>query len=159
MANRDQIIIKHQYKLLVLAVIFLLWDKTGIWYALSDSLPYKFYLLIKKRNYTPQKNSLVAIKGHNTAYVSGSNFIKVVGGIEGDRINIVNDVIWVNDLKIGKIREYTLDNKPLTPIATIVIPPGFVFVYTNHENSFDSRYLEFGLVNTRFIVGKVIPIW
>ena len=158
MVNKFKIV-NYKYKLLLLIVIAALWYKTGIWVAMSDSLPYKFYLLIKGRNYLPKKNELVAIKGHNTKYVSNTNFIKIVGGVTGDVINVVNNVIFVNSTKIGSVRQNTLDNKPLTPITTQKIPPGFMFVYATHNNSFDSRYLEFGLVNINFIVGKVIPIW
>ena len=61
--------IPHLKKLAVFFVIILLWHHSGILLAKSNSLPYKFYFLIKKRNWTPAKNQLIAIKGHNTKYV------------------------------------------------------------------------------------------
>jgi len=136
-----------------------LWYKSGILYAASDSLPYKFFWLIKKQQSFPQKNQLVAIDNHDTNYVHNVKFIKIVGGVAGDLITIVNHQIWINHTLIGKLRTHTNSQQPLTPIVNTIIPPGWIFVYATHPDSFDSRYREFGLVKIDKIIGKVIPLW
>ena len=92
----------HIGKTLLLVVVVFVWSKSGILYAASDSLPYKVYWLIKDRNFTPQKNQLVAIGKHDTKYVHDAKFIKIVGGVFGDHIKITNQQIWINDHLIGK---------------------------------------------------------
>lgn len=146
-------------KLLLLTIIGLLWSKSCILFAGSHSLPYKVYWLIKDRNFTPQKNQLVAMYEHDTKYVHDTKFIKIVGGVFGDRIKIIDEQMWINDNLIGKLRTHTNGHKPLTPINNQIIPPGWIFVYATHINSFDSRYMEFGLVNVNKIIGKVKPLW
>ncbi len=149
----------HVGKTLLLVVVVLLWSKSGILYAASDSLPYKVYWLIKDQNFTPQKNQLVAIGKHDTKYVHDTRFIKIVGGVFGDHIKIINEQIWINDHLIGKLRTHTQGDQPLTPVKSQTIPAGWIFVYATHVDSFDSRYLEFGLVNINKIIGKVKPLW
>ena len=149
----------HVGKTLLLVILILLWSKSGILYAASDSLPYKVYWLIKDRNFTPQKNQLVAIYEHDTKYVHDTKFIKIVGGVFGDRIKIINEQMWINDHLVGKIRTHTNGDQPLTPINSQTIPAGWIFVYATHTDSFDSRYMEFGLVNVNKIIGKVKPLW
>ncbi len=151
--------IPHLKKLTLLFIIILLWDKSAILYAKSDSLPYKFYFLIKKRNWSPEKHQLIAIKDHDTKYVLHAQFIKIVAGVFGDKVRIINNQVWVNELFVGNLKSHTLDSKVLTPIKNQTIPAGWMFVCATHIDSFDSRYVEFGLVHINKAIGLVKPLW
>lgn len=89
----------------------------------------------------------------------GKKIIKQIVGVEGDKVWYTNDgCLWVNDRKIGFLKLYSQKNQVLTPILTQFIPEGYVFVYSDHEWSFDSRYQELGLVPISALKGKVIPL-
>ena len=72
---------------------------------------------------------------------------------------MLNNEVWVNDLLVGNLKSHTLDGKALTPIKSQTIPAGWMFVYATHPDSFDSRYIEFGLVNINKAIGVVKPLW
>lgn len=151
--------ISYITKMTLLAATVLLWKHSAIWYAATDSLPYKIYWMVKYRQYIPEKHQMIAIYGHDTKYKHQAKFIKIVGGVAGDQINLLDDQIWINDQLIGKLKNHTIDHQTLTKIQSQKIPAGWVFVYATHKDSFDSRYQEFGLVNIRQVIGKVKPLW
>ncbi len=89
----------------------------------------------------------------------GKNIIKQIVGVEGDKVWYSTDgCLWVNDRKIGCLKSHSQKNQVLTPIVSQVIPEGYVFLYSDHEWSFDSRYQELGLVPLSSLQGKVIPL-
>lgn len=89
----------------------------------------------------------------------GKKIIKKIVGQEGDRVWYdSNQCVWINDNKIGPLKEISKCNRKLTPIPSQYIPKGYVFVYSNHESSFDSRYQELGLIPISSLRGKVFPL-
>jgi len=86
------------------------------------------------------------------------DFIKRVIGLPGDKINIKDGYVYVNDEKLDEpyIKGKTYGNVISFPV---VVPPNTVFVLgDNRENSRDSR--TFGFVEFNRIKGKaILRIW
>jgi len=86
--------------------------------------------------------------------------VKRVIALEGDKIKIVDGILFINDTPQNEdyLRE---DNKlifsPSSNMGEIVVPDGHVFVMgDNRNNSSDSR--EFGPIPLSYIAGKVFMI-
>ncbi|MGI9214735.1 MAG: signal peptidase I, partial [Gammaproteobacteria bacterium] len=102
---------------------------------------------------------LIAIKNFVTKYTQDQHFTKKIVGIAGDVVTIEGEYVLVNGIKHVKLKEKTKDHKKLTPMVAQTIPQQYFFVIAEHNDSFDSRYQEFGLVRENYIEGKVYPIW
>ena len=111
------------------------------------------------------------------------NYVKRVIGIPGDRIHLVNKVVYLNDKPLNEpyvehvfsnLDPYR-DNFPTTPNGPVypraiemlqhnvvngevVVPPGYYFAMgDNRDNSLDSRY--WGFVPRDNIIGKPLVIF
>lgn len=132
----------------------------------TESEPKGIYLLSKTKNYN--KNDLVTINNNinptirlakERKYTSFPRLLKTVMGVPGDRISIVDNIISVNNVIIGKIHTVDSQNRPLpSMVKEGIIPPEYYFLASKrHENSFDSRY--FGLIPKECIQKKAVPLW
>ncbi len=133
--------------------IFLLSLYTQIIISETDSLPKHYFL-----HFTFCKPGL---KDHTLLYSKwyGKKIIKQIVGVEGDKVWYDKEkCLWVNQHKVGFIKSTSKDKRTLTPIKSQVIPKGYVFVYSDHTSSFDSRYQELGLVPVAILERKVIPL-
>lgn len=97
----------------------------------------------------PEQNDVVVFRfldQPNTYY------IKRVIGLPGDKIEIKNNEIWVNEKVLKKIDDKIKDFGP------IVVSPDNVFLLGDSlKTSDDSRY--WGTVPSNLIEGKVFSIW
>ncbi len=85
--------------------------------------------------------------------------IKKIIGIGGDKVWYDKaGYLFVNHIRIGLPKLSSTDGRPLTPIAAQVIPQNYVFLYSPHESSFDSRYEELGLVPQSAFRGRVVGL-
>jgi len=127
----------------------------------SDSLPQKAFLILKGKDL--KRGQYVSFKN---AWFKAP-LIKEVIGVAGDKI--IHDEkgqIWIAR-KVGNPLSHSKDGKPLHSIPSGVIPLGYVFVYAPHPRSFDSRYLEVGLVpldptsdpGRDQILGQAVPLF
>ncbi|MFN9001671.1 MAG: S26 family signal peptidase, partial [Holosporales bacterium] len=80
--------------------------------------------------------------------------IKYIAGVPGERISIKNDIIFVENRKIGALQKTDSKGNLLLPIKEGVIPKDNYFVAGTHSLSFDSRYEKFGLVPHHKIARK-----
>ena len=140
---------------------------------LSESLPYTFFVVDK--NKMPSKNDIGAFNYYSKAkYVSDFDkklnkklgiddsagdrvtFIKYVGGVEGDFIKVQDRKVYLNDEFVGKAKENAeLDKRMLYPLSQVgVIPKHKYYLKAPHQDSFDSRYSEVGLIDESEIIGK-----
>ncbi len=86
--------------------------------------------------------------------------IKKISGVKGDRIELLNDTICINDKYHGPILKRKLNtDKMVTPIKTKKNETDYYFVCGTHEESFDSRYEEFGLIRKEDIKALLWPIF
>lgn len=87
-----------------------------------------------------------------------NRYIKRVIGVPGDKIDILDGKVYVNDklLDEGYIKGNTIDDNIKYPVT---VPEGKLFVMgDNRENSKDSRV--FGFVDYRSVEGKALfRIW
>lgn len=89
----------------------------------------------------------------------GKKIIKQIVGLDGDRIWYdAEQCLWINDKRIGYLKSKSKDSRLLTPLEAQIIPKGYVFVHSDHESSFDSRYQELGLIPISSLEGKVLPL-
>lgn len=87
------------------------------------------------------------------------NLIKRIIGVEGDKISYdKHGEIWVGNKRVGKVYPTTRDGRPLKPFRPVIIPKGYVFLYAPHPRSFDSRYVEVGLVHRHQLQGRLIAV-
>ncbi|WP_139492047.1 signal peptidase I [Brevibacillus dissolubilis] len=88
------------------------------------------------------------------------DYIKRVIGLEGDRVEVVDDVLYINGEAVDepylaeKRKEAADMGLPLTEnVAPVTVPPGHVFVMgDNRRNSRDSR--ELGPIPLEQLVGR-----
>lgn len=142
---------------LLLLVIFGIKNHTLLLAAQSNSLHYRYFLLIKGIPF--KKGDLIAIQNHPLTDISNVILTKRLVGVPGDKINLHGRIMQLNQEWQGALHTQNSQGHPLTPLAARTIPEGFVFVAGTHNGSLDSRYAEFGLVERRHILGKVYGLW
>ena len=119
----------------------------------TDSLPEHYFL------------HFPFIKAHKNDYTFfysewyQGKIIKKIIGVEGDKVmRDKTGCVWVNQTRIGIPKLKATDGSRLTPVEAKIIPKGYVFVYSNNENSFDSRYEELGLIPVSRLQGRLLAL-
>ncbi|MCR3759341.1 signal peptidase I [Clostridium felsineum] len=120
-------------------------------------------LVIEKVSYHfsfPKRGDIIVFK-----YPSDTTkkFVKRVIAVEGDKVKIENDKVYVNGVKLNEKYAYYM-NKEVTDdprvhdYALKTVPKDTVFVLgDNRYNSLDSRFQdEVGFVNKKLIIGREI---
>ncbi|MCL2392186.1 MAG: signal peptidase I [Oscillospiraceae bacterium] len=111
--------------------------------------------------YTPQNGDIVVFHSPSEAF-GGTPLVKRVIGIAGQSIDIDFETgeVFINGDVIDEpyILELTTYNRHRFD-GPVMIPEGYVFVMGDNRNfSTDSRAREVGMVDTRFILGRVYLI-
>lgn len=143
--------------LVLLLFISFLKQHTMLLIAQSQSLPYRYFLLIK--NSSVKKGDFIAIQNHPLADIQNVILTKKLIGLPGDKITLNGQIMRINQEWQGALHTQNTQGHPLRPLALRTIPKGFVFVAGSHTGSLDSRYAEFGLVEERHILGKAYGLW
>jgi len=125
----------------------------------STSLSARWFVISKGK--LPQKDQIFAFKAkENPAYKTGEIFIKIVGGIAGDKVITKERDFYIpnqlGDKFIGTAKAVSLKGQLLTMSDSGIIPPHYYFAYTTHKDSYDSRYQQIGLVNETQIIGTAV---
>jgi conjugal transfer pilin signal peptidase TrbI len=119
------------------------------------------------KHYFIQFTQITPEKGDITMAYSDivqGNVIKQIIGTAGDKIlidkagNITVGSSLNKSFKVGKAFKKSKDGLTLTSAKAMIIPKDYVFLFAPHPRSFDSRYLEFGLVHKSRLQGKLVAI-
>ena len=123
----------------------------------TNSMPQTLFMSFKRKPQEPLKRGDFVCFKHP---LSPQRLTKMVVGLPGDRIDLKDQHVFVNDQDYGA---YFLvsprSGKELNPIQVEQIPDGFVYVHAPHPESFDSRYAEFGLVKIDDIEEVLWPLF
>lgn len=127
-------------------------------YSMYPTLEENDYLIINRIAYkrdVPDYGDVIVFKSHLTQENGKEkDLVKRVIGIPGDRVNITNSEVYVND----KLLDEPYINDAYTEgEIDVEIPENKVFVMgDNRTNSMDSRDESVGLVDINDIMGEVI---
>jgi conjugal transfer pilin signal peptidase TrbI len=129
----------------------------------TGSLPYRVVLLQHDTG-SLRRGDLIVYSFDGAAQerhpgLRGQPFFKRVRGVPGDVVTVTGHAVAVNGEPVGAAKARALDRRALHPIEPVVIPPGYLYVEGSSPDSFDSRYLDSGLVRIERVVGTVIPIF
>ena len=139
---------------IVLCSVFSRYFTVGI--NLTDSLPGRVFIIHKGIN--------PSVKGELIAFIAPNNklhdepFLKLVGGIEGDVVKEQSRKFYINGNYIGFAKEYSKRGEKTELGFTGVIPKDCYFVYSNHKDSYDSKYKNIGLVCGADVIGSATPM-
>ena len=88
------------------------------------------------------------------------DFIKRVIGLEGEKVEIINNKIYINDKSMNDPwGHFTLARPSLEDFGPIKIPEGSLFVMgDNRDNSQDSRFWGFVNINND-VIGRAFVIY
>lgn len=120
---------------------------------MSDSLPFSAFKSSPVKEI--KKGMYVSIRHPK----SNLNLAKQVVGSPGDKIQIIQNHVWVAGNDYGAILDKSRSGKPLKPISIQTIPQDHFFVHATHPESFDSRYEEFGLIHQNQIREILWPLF
>lgn len=115
-------------------------------------------IIVTKLNYiksTPERGDIIIFKNPDDMTL---NYVKRVIGLEGDRIQIRDGVLYIND---RPQREDYITKPALADFDTHIVPEGTIFVLGDNRNqSRDSRDPKVGFIPLKNIVGKAkLRIW
>lgn len=127
----------------------------GLKINMTDSLPYRLFLSRKAYSQGLKHGTIISFSNVQLEIP----LAKQIAGLPGDNIRVMADHVYINDVCFGKIHTESPCGMKLTPIQEGEIPHGFVFVCGQHEQSYDSRYAEFGLVKMEKIQDVLWPLF
>ena len=124
----------------------------------SESLE-KSVFIVRQASGDIERGDYVTFRIHENPFMDQVSVTKIVKGLPGDEITIVDRWIYVAGEKVGRAKDKTRAGLDLTPIEPGFISEGQYFVAGTHVDSYDSRYQSFGLISSRQIGGKAEPIF
>jgi signal peptidase I len=116
------------------------------------------YLIVKKQilgNFEYKKNDIIIFKVNIKSDIKrNKDLVKRIIATEGDHIQIINDVVYVNNELLKE--KYILSNETKGNIDLFVNNNCFFVMGDNREFSLDSRSENIGEINKEDVLGKVI---
>ncbi|WP_170113381.1 signal peptidase I [Ahniella affigens] len=133
----------------------------GVDWQREPSNPFRVYLHLK-RSADLERGDYVPFAMHGMAPLIPDDtlFVKQLIGVAGDRLEIRQQALYVNDQRVAIINPVILAKAGLLQSRLAdqaVIPEGEVLLLGVAPNSFDSRY--FGLIHRTQLRGQALPLW
>lgn len=147
---------KYLYFLLI-PLAFGISAKFGYAHNITQSLPYTHFLIIK--NAKIKKDNYVLFAAPKTCQYVGMNLIKKVVGLNRAQVNVRLHDVYLDGNFVGRAKTHTKSGMALAATSEMIIPANKYFVATDHIDSYDSRYSEFGLIDEKDIIGVAYPLW
>lgn len=138
-------------------VTLLLLMRVGIVYSTTNSLEYKYFILIHGTKPTANGQYIVFKATGNKEY--DIPFIKKVGGMPGDEVICKDRTFSISGVEVGIAKPFRKDGTAVDIGATGVLSENKYFVYGENEDSYDSKYREIGWVDSSDILGVAYPIF
>ncbi len=122
-------------------------------------LPWSVFIIKDRRPDHIAKGDLIQFRGGDVGYgLSGLLWVKIVGAVPGDTVEIKNDQLFVNGVFYDKLWLLkTLRKESGYFDKTFVVPPGEYLMLGTAQESFDSRY--WGTIKKEQIIGSAIPLF
>jgi conjugal transfer pilin signal peptidase TrbI len=125
----------------------------------TPSLAYTL-CVIAKGDLDLRRGDLAAFRWHGGGpYPAGVVFTKVLRGMPGDVVSLVESEFFVNGEPAGRAKRYSRAREALAPGPTGVIPDGHYFVSGDHPDSLDSRYAIAGWIRRDALIGKAYVVF
>lgn len=131
--------------------------KFGYAHNITQSLPYKHFFIIKTKNI--KIGNYILFKAPKSSIYSGMHLIKQVVAGYGDKITVKDRDVFINQKIICIAKTHAKTGRTLIITNIGKIPEGHYFVANAHTDSYDSRYLDFGLINEKDIIGVAFAMW
>ena len=104
---------------------------------------------------TPERGDIVVLR---YPIDPSLDYVKRVVGLPGDRVQIYEGYVWVNDELVEEPYVDPSSNDPFAYVDTVVEPDSYFVLGDNRIRSSDSR--EFGQVPHEYLRGKVrVRLW
>jgi conjugal transfer pilin signal peptidase TrbI len=126
---------------------------------LSPSLDYRVFYLDKRINLVDKGSYVLFMKSHNLID-NGEKFhvIKKIICAQGDVFKNKGRDYYCNGMYLGTAKNKSLKGEPLINfVYSGEIPEGHYAVWSNHKDSFDTRY--FGFIKKDEIKALARPLW
>ncbi len=136
----------------VIATIWVLSIFYLIGFNTTNSLPGYVYLVIKYHH--PVKHGLVAFRPPPNDFYPHRWFIKYVKGLAGDVVQWDGRQFSINGQPLGSAKVHAENGLALARGTSGQIPKDYYFVWTEHADSFDSRYAQIDLIPHNRIIGR-----
>lgn len=139
----------------LILILFYLGKIVSVGVNRSESVKGSFFVANKLEREI-KRGDLVTFNYYGEHYPHGTMFTKFVAGVPGDVVTSDNNRnFYVNGQFVGRAKELSRSFEPLEPNSFRgVIPYGKFWYFTEHPDSFDSRYSLAGFGDTQDIVGK-----
>ena len=125
---------------------------------ISPSLP-QYAFLVHKREHSLARGDYVSFIWRGQKFFpSGMPFTKIVLGVPGDVVSLVDRQVYINGKPIALAKFRSKHGEPLELGPTGVIPPGMYYVHGTHPDSLDSRYAVTGWIRADQVIGRAYPI-
>lgn len=141
----------------LLSGFFMLTEVTGS--AMEPVLNEGSYVLINKAAYkstdrSPDTGDIIAVKNHIYAESGeGSILLRRVAAASGDKVEIRNDILYIND---APCTEYSNDPASMKDMTPKLLKDGEIFLMSDDRRSLlDSRNEAIGVIQQDILIGKV----
>jgi len=137
------------------------WIPERITVTITPSLKNRIYLLDRAPSFNQMENGAFVLFELNSKYLEGAKTNKVLKQVacsEGDTLSVREKYYYCNETYLGQAKDYSLKGETLQNFKFEgQIPKDSLFVFSNHIDSFDSRY--FGFVRKENVIAIAHPIF